>query len=124
EMVNAFQDAKSSGEDIPTAARTAGLKFNRIAALDRSGLAPDGTRSAAPTDAEFLSNVFSVEVGEEHDPVAAQSGAYYAIRVNGVTPPKVKPLDEVRAAVAADWLDDKRRTLLAARVKELTDQAQ
>ena len=51
-------------------------------------------------------------MGEDNDPFPAKSGENYAIKVDGITPPKLKPLAEVRAD-AAGGLD--RRTAPARR---------
>ena len=74
--------------------------------VDAKGLAPDGTKADVPADPEFLPQVFKAEVGEEGDPFQTKSGNVYVIRVDGVTPPKLKPLDQVRAE--ADRRMDRR----------------
>ena len=112
-MVNAYTDARSGGAEIKDAAKKAGMKVAHLAAVDNTGLKPDGSKADVPADPEFLPAVFKAEVGEDTDPFATKLGAYYAIHVNGVTPPKLKPLDQVRAQALADWTAEQRSQALA-----------
>jgi len=124
ELLNAYEEARNKGLDLAAAAAAAKLKFARIPALDSRGNAPAGEPAAGlPADPEFLSAVFSADVGADNDPISAKSGSVYVVRVNGSTPPKLKPLAEVRAEAEAQWIARRRGELLATRVKALTDQA-
>jgi peptidyl-prolyl cis-trans isomerase D len=124
DMLNNYDDARKKGDDLPTAARKAGLKVGHVAAVDAQGLAPDGSKTDVPTDPDFLTLVAKAEVGQDNDPIQAKSGAYYVVKVNGVTPPKMKPLADVRDDAIKQWTAQKRSTLLAARAAALTAQAQ
>src|SRR5206468_5434090 len=120
DVVNAFTDAKSSGGNLKEAAQKAGMKLAHVAATDATGKKPDGTAADVPADPEFLPALFKAEVGEDTDPFATKAGAYFAVHVNGVTPPKLKPLDQVRAQVIADWTNEQRASLLANKARELS----
>jgi peptidyl-prolyl cis-trans isomerase D len=125
DMVNAFEDARSGGADIATAAKKVGMHSGRIAAVDRSGLGPDGQKVAdLPADPEFISTAFTQEVGEDNDPFPAKSGAYYDIKVDGVTPAKLKPLDQVKADAIAAWTTDEKAKQIALKARTLMAQAQ
>jgi peptidyl-prolyl cis-trans isomerase D len=123
DIANAFTDARSAGEGIAEAAKKSGMKTGHVIAMDASGKDPDGRPAGAPQDPEFLAQVASAEVGEDTDPILAKSGIYFAVKVNGVTPPKLKTLDQVRAEATAAWLADRRTALLSERAKALTAQA-
>lgn len=123
DMLNIYDDAHKKGDDLATAAKKAGLKVGHIAAMDASGLAPDGAKTEAPADPDFLTLTAKAEVGQDNDPVQAKSGAYYVVKINGVTPPKLKALADVRDEAIKQWTAQKRATLLAAKAKALTDQA-
>src|SRR3954470_4855368 len=90
--------------DLDAAAKKANMKFGHVAAMDSKGLTPEGTPAEVPSDPEFLAAVFKADAGADNDPVSAKSGAYYVVRVNGTTPPKLKPLEQVRADATAQWL--------------------
>ena len=123
DVVNAYTDARSGGADLAAAAKKAGMKFARLKAVDAMGALPDGAKADMPADPEFLPGLFRSEAGEDTDPFPTKQGAYYAIHVNGVTPPKLKPLDQVRAQALADWINAQRSTLLAATARTLAAQA-
>jgi peptidyl-prolyl cis-trans isomerase D len=123
DAVNAYTEAHSAGDDLKTAAQKAGMKFVKLGAVDVTGLKPDGTKADVPADAEFLPALFKGEVGEDTDPFSTKMGAYYVAHVNGITPPKPKPLDQVRAQAVADWTGEQRNQLLATKAKDLAAQA-
>lgn len=125
DILNAYEDARSGGADIATAAKKVGMKVGHIKSVDKAGLAPGGEKIAdLPVDPEFLTTAFTAEVGEDNDPVAAKSGAYYALKVNGVTPAKLKPLDEVRADALVAWTSEEKSKALAVKAVALAAQAQ
>jgi len=125
DIINAYEDARSGGADIATAAKKTGLKPGRIAAVDKTGLSPTGEKIAElPADPEFLTAAFTAEVGEDNDPFPAKSGAYYALKVDGVTPAKLKPLDQVRADALAAWTVEEKSKVLATKAVALAAQAQ
>jgi len=123
DAVNAYTEAHSSGDDLKTAAKKAGMRFVQLGAVDSTGLKPDGTKADVPADAEFLPALFRGEVGEDTDPFSTKLGAYYVAHVNGTTPPKIKPMEQVRAQAVTDWTDEQRGELLAAKAKALAAQA-
>ncbi|HWF64596.1 MAG TPA: SurA N-terminal domain-containing protein, partial [Rhizomicrobium sp.] len=125
DMVNAFEDARSGGADLAAAAKKVGMRSGKIAGVDKSGLGPDGQKVAdLPADPEFLTTAFTQEVGEDNDPFPAKSGAYYDIKVDGQTPAKLKPLDQVKDAALAAWTVDEKARQVAAKAQTLTAQAQ
>ena len=123
DAVNAYTEAHSAGDDLKTAAKKAGMTFVHLGPVDPTGLKPDGSKAQVPADAEFLPALFKGEVGEDSDPFATKLGAYYVVHVNGVTPPKLKPMEQVRAQALADWTNEQREQLVAAKAKELAAQA-
>jgi peptidyl-prolyl cis-trans isomerase D len=124
DAVNAYTDARSGGSDLKEAAKKAGMKLGHLSGVDATGLGPSGTKTDAPADPEFLPAVFKTEVGEDSDPFPTKAGAYFTVHVNGVTPPKLKSLDQVRVQATADWTSDQRGKLLATKALTLTAQAE
>jgi len=123
DIMNACQDSLSTGAEIQEAAVRSGMHFVHVSATDRTGLGPDGTRSAAPDNDELRAEVFKAEVGDIGDPFQSKDGHAFAIKVNGVTPPKLKPLDAVRAQAAARWTAEQRAAQLRAKAQTLAAQA-
>jgi peptidyl-prolyl cis-trans isomerase D len=50
DIVNAFTDARGSGDDMATAAKKAGMHIAHLGPVDSSGVKPDGTRADLPAD--------------------------------------------------------------------------
>jgi peptidyl-prolyl cis-trans isomerase D len=123
DIANAYTDAVSGGATLTAAARKVGMRTGKVAAMDQNGLAPDGSKTAAPDDPTFRAQVFKAEAGEDGDPFQGKSGSYYVLSVNAVVPPKLKPLDAVRAAALAQWTGEQRAVLLRKKAAELTAQA-
>jgi peptidyl-prolyl cis-trans isomerase D len=123
DISNAYTDASSSGLELTDAAKKVGMHTGRVAAMDAQGLAPDGSKTAAPDDAEFRAIVFHTEAGETVDPQPAKNNTVYVVAVNGATPPKLKPLAEVRERALAAWTAQERAIRLKQKAQELTAQA-
>ena len=123
EAVNAFEDARGAGAPLEEAAKKIGLTAVHVAAVDRNGMTPEGTKADLPAAAAFLQQAFAAEAGEEGDIFQSDDLHSYAIRVIGVRPPAPKPLDQVRDQVVKEWTEAERARLLAARAKSLTEEA-
>ena len=124
DIVNAFEDARSGGADIATAAKKAGMKSGKFAAIDKNGLDPTGEKpTEAPADPEFYTQAFGYEVGEDHDPFQAKSGENYDIKIDGVTPPKLKALADVHQQAVTAWTAEQRQQALEKKAAELTARA-
>jgi peptidyl-prolyl cis-trans isomerase D len=124
DIVNAFEDARSGGADIATAAKKAGMKSSKFAAIDKNGLDPSGTKpDGAPDDPEFYTQAFGYEVGDDNDPFPAKSGEYYDIKIDGVTPPKLKALADVHGQAVAAWTAEQRQQALQKKAAELAARA-
>ena len=119
DISNAYTDASSSGLDLAEAAKKVGMHSGRVAAMDAQGLGPDGKKTAAPDDAEFRTFVFHTEAGESGDPQLTKSNYVFVVSVNGATPPKLKPLAEVRDRALAAWTAQERALRLKQKAQEL-----
>jgi peptidyl-prolyl cis-trans isomerase D len=124
DAINAYMDARNAGDNMVQAAQKAGMKVIKLAAVDQAGLTPDGTPSAAASDPEFLSALFKADVGDDGDPFNTKQGNYYVIHVEGVTPPKLKPMSAVHDTALAAWTAEQRDKILTEKAKALTAQAQ
>jgi peptidyl-prolyl cis-trans isomerase D len=124
DAANKFEDARAGGASLEQAASKLGLTAVHVAAVDRAGLTPGGTKADVPAPAVFLQQAFAAEAGDEGDLFQSDDQHSFAIKVIGITPPALRPLDTVRAEVVKDWTEAERAKLLAARTKSLAEQAQ
>lgn len=123
DMMNACQDELSHGAEIQEAAQKSGMHYAHVPAMDRNGLDPEGKPTVGPNNDEFRSEAFKKEIGEYGDPEQAKNGLAFVIKVNGATPPKLKPLDSVRAQVLAAWTAEQQATQLRAKAQSLAAEA-
>jgi peptidyl-prolyl cis-trans isomerase D len=126
EMSNRFEDALGGGATLEEAADQLNLPIRRIEAIDQSGRDPRGmTVGDLPPGNQFLPTAFDTPETEESFLTEAGPEGYFVLRVDGVTPSAVKPLDSVRDDVAAAWKAERRSEqaketaeAIATRIKE------
>lgn len=123
DVSNAYTDANSSGLSLVKAAEKVGMHVVHAPAVDANGLAPDGSKADVPSDPDFRAIVANADVGEEGDPVVTKDGNLFVVLVNGVIPPKLKPLDAVRADALAGWMVEQRADELKQKAAELAAEA-
>ncbi|MGH6888645.1 MAG: SurA N-terminal domain-containing protein [Rhizomicrobium sp.] len=123
DVTNAFDDASAGGASLTDAAKRAGMRVIHTPAVDASDQTPDGTKADLPATPDFTAQLQKSEVGEEGDPFPSSDGNVYVIMVNGVTPPKLKPLEQVRPQAVAAWTADWDRQRLSAIAQQLVQQA-
>ncbi len=123
DISNKFEDAMAGGATLKQAAEKSGMHAVTVPAVDSKGMAPDGAKAAVPDEPEFLAQIFKADVGDEGDPFQTKDGNLYVLRVDGVTPPKLKPLDRVRDQAVEAYTRQERNKLLEAKAKSLADEA-
>ncbi|HTW34916.1 MAG TPA: SurA N-terminal domain-containing protein [Rhizomicrobium sp.] len=123
DVINAYDDAHNAGADMAEAAKKVGMHVVHVATTDAHGMAQDGSKADVPTTPDFLDQVFKSDIGTEDDPFRSTDGRYYIIKVDGVIPQKLKPLDAVRAQALAVWTEDQRVQRLAAKAEAIAKEA-
>ncbi|MBI3709973.1 MAG: peptidyl-prolyl cis-trans isomerase [Proteobacteria bacterium] len=122
EVATKLEDAVNAGASLEEAAPKVNLTAHKVAAVDLKGLGPDGkpvSEFAGATD--VLAATFETQAGRESALFEARSGGWYIVRIDGVTPSRVKPLDEVRSEVVALWQKDKRYEAARERAELILD---
>lgn len=117
--VSAFEEARAGGTAIAQAARANNLTIVNVPAVDQRGATPEGQPVAGLVDqAELLRLAFQTGEGEASD--FTQAGdADVVVAVDHITPPAVRPLDQVRPQLIQAWTAReaaRRFTDLGARV--------
>ncbi|MDJ0948428.1 MAG: SurA N-terminal domain-containing protein [Alphaproteobacteria bacterium] len=121
-LITKVEDELSAGSTMDEAGKALNVPVTKVDAVDARGNGPDGTPLAdLPTDPDFLRSAFATGEGLESDLVETASGAAFILRVDGITAPAVRPLDQVRGQVIADWKADQARQRAAAKAEELAD---
>jgi peptidyl-prolyl cis-trans isomerase D len=123
EIGNKLEDERGSGGTLAEAAMKLGLAVHHVTAVDRMGMTPEKSQADLPKVPQLLDTAFQTESGEDSDLFQSMDGQYFALKVNSVTPPAVKPLDSVREEVKEGFIADARAKLLQTKVQALSEEA-
>src|SRR3546814_4056070 len=91
--------------------------MTQIEAVSAAGKTPEGGDTALVGRQVLLSLAFSTPEGEDSALTETRGGGYAILRVNGVQPPALRPLEEVREQVVADWEAAQRAEATAEKAK-------
>lgn len=115
-----IEDALAGGATLQEAVQPFGLKVYSVGPIDQSGKAPDGSKPAnLPEFENFLKTAFRLEEKTDSTTTTGKGSVFFIVRAESVQPAHVRPFDEVKRKVAADWQKDAR----AAKLSELADAA-
>ena len=124
DLSNEIDDALAGGASIEEVAQSFNLPLGQVAATDANGRGRDGEPLAAlPRVREFLPTAFEINEGEEPVLNESDDGSYFLLRVDGITPPALRPLDEVRDDVIAAWRRDAQAEAATAKGAEVLERA-
>lgn len=101
------EDAIAAGDSLDAIAKMAGVTVKKIGTINRQGFSPDGVEVSALPYQAALNSIFSTDEGDMSD-LLQDSGSYYLFKVDGVTPERIKALEEVQGTVRADWMEEQR----------------
>lgn len=122
DLTNQLEDSLAGGASLEEAADSLGLKLVKIDAVSAAGRAPDGSEVAEIKGRPVLQSLaFSTPGGEESQLTETAGGGYAILRVDGVTPPKLRPLEEVRSEVADDWKAAQRAAATKKKAEALAE---
>jgi peptidyl-prolyl cis-trans isomerase D len=119
-----LQDVFAGGakiDEIPSDLGAAGAEGT----LDAQGNTLDGNSAPLPAKGDLrqqiIATAFKTNPGDPIQPTEGPQHAWYAVAVDSVTKPALKPFDQVRGQVLADWQHDQiRHTQEKAAAKLLT----
>jgi peptidyl-prolyl cis-trans isomerase D len=114
-----LQDELAGGATLEDAAKKLQLHMQKIDAVDATGKDANGADLALSPDAVNL--IFATEQGDPSDISALNDGSYAVAQVTGITPPAVKPLDQVKDQVTQDWIAAKQSELATAKANALME---
>lgn len=118
-----LDDELAAGTELTEAAAVLGLSARTLAAVDASGRTPGGQAAEGlPPWPELLRVAFETPAGETSLLEETDAGGYFVVKVDEITPPRLQPVDEVRAELIAAWQAEERRRLARERAEELRAQ--
>jgi peptidyl-prolyl cis-trans isomerase D len=117
-IANEADDALAGGGSLDDVAKKYGLKLTTIASTDLSGRDLDGKLIVLPLETkDVLKAVFDASANETSRMTAIGDSAVFAVRVDKVVAPQLKPLGEVKDRVVAGWQADQKQDA----VKKIAD---
>jgi peptidyl-prolyl cis-trans isomerase D len=121
-LANKLDDTLAGGASLEEAAKTLGVPIQSVADVARNGEAPDGKPIGDLVGTpQLLPAAFSTDTGQTSSVTEDGTGGYFILRVDQVTPPALRPLDQVRAKLVADWQADARDKAAAEKAKQIMD---
>lgn len=121
-VYDAVEDARAQQTKFEDIAAKAGIPLIIVPAISAAGVDKDGKPMSLPAQAELLKAVFASDVGLDTDAIQANDG-YVWFDVREVIPSALKPLDQVKAQVEADWAASQLRDLASKKAKDIIAKA-
>jgi peptidyl-prolyl cis-trans isomerase D len=117
---NQADDALAGGTPLAEIAAKYGLKVINVAAADEGGNDPQGKPAPLPgAPDEILKSVFATGQGDTSRIIDLKDGSIFAIHVDKVTPPQVKPLAEVKDQAVAAWQAEQKQVAATKQAEAL-----
>jgi len=117
DMHDRIEDERAAGNTLQEIADKLDLSYRKSEPVDAHGTGGTGTPIAdLPARDALLDAAFEGDVGVEIDPVETESQGFAWVDVLKVTPERIKPLEEVRDEVAAEW----RKRQVGRRLSDFT----
>ncbi len=113
------EDELAAGATLEEAAAKLKLSYQVVDQVDREGRTPAGSTVTLPAQKDLLIGVFATDAGVENDPIDARDEGVVWYEVLGVTPRQLKPFDQVRDEIEADWTVAETRNKVARFAQEL-----
>ncbi len=118
QMRERLDDALGAGTKIEDAAKKLSLEPVTIAAIDSTGKDDKGVAvpgiPVTAEDSDFLRRAFRQAKGEEGELIDMRNHGFYTLRVNAIMPSAVRPLEEIKERVTADWKTEEAAKLAKA----------
>lgn len=119
ELSNKLDDLLAGSTPLEEAAQRLGLRMVRVESVDAQGRTPAGTPvEGVPALQEVLKTASTMAEGTDSRLTETKEGSYFVVRVDRITPPKLRPLEEVRDQVVAGWQAEQRTRRTAALAEE------
>lgn len=107
---NEADDALAGGATLAEAAKKYGLTLTTVTAAENTGKDRAGKPVALPVSAtDVLKTAFSTNQGDTSRITDTNDGSVYAVHVEKIMPPAVRPLAEVKNKAVADWQAEQKR---------------
>jgi len=121
DMSTTLEDELAGGATLDEAAGRLNVGINKTGLIDIEGAGVDGKPVKGLPGGEFVNSVFVTQSGEQSALGQNADGSYYILRVDQVVLVALRPLEEVRDEIIADWQAEKRREAAETRALAIVE---
>jgi len=119
-VANEADDALAGGKSLADVAQKYGLKVTKIDNVDQSGRDLDGKLIVLPVDMkEVLKSAFDTNANDTSRVNSIDDNAIFALHVDKVIAPQLKPLGDVKDRVAAGWQAEQKQDAVKKEADDL-----
>jgi len=118
-----IEDEFAAGATLEDVAKKFDVVIHKVPAINKDAQGASGkVLTNIPDPQTFVETAFYTESNEVSPmTLLSDNASYLVLRVDGVTPKRIKALDEVRGTVISLWKEEKRKVKLAEFAKEIAD---
>ena len=121
-IIDQLEDSLGGGATLEDAASSLGIPLSRIDGVDSKGRDINGKIiQKFPGGIEVVEKAFNLQIGEESMLTETEEGGYIVMRIDGIMPPRLRPLADIRDKVTNTWKKDKAQEKAVQLGKELVD---
>lgn len=113
-----IEDQRASARPLADIAKDQKLTL-RTLDVDRAGRDRTEKPADLPERDGLLRAIFASDIGVDNEAIGTRDGGWIWFEVTGIDPSRDRTLEEVRAAVAAQWKEDEISGRLAAKANEI-----
>jgi peptidyl-prolyl cis-trans isomerase D len=116
------EDNRIAGKTLKEIADQSKLSFKEIAAVDATGLGPDGKPVMETPDLrKIITQAFAPDAGSDDTAIETTDGGFVWTNTLSTDAPKQKPFDQVKDQVKDNYLSSERQRLIDELAKKLAD---
>jgi peptidyl-prolyl cis-trans isomerase D len=127
ERIDKLGDKLTGGVPMAQVAAEVNATPVKIDKVDAKGMPADAGKDAkapaAQPDPNWVATAFGLQQNETSSFEEDKRGGYFAVRLDSVTPPTLRPLAEVRDKVIADWTREQQAVATAKLAEALAAKA-
>jgi len=124
QKIDRMGDRLTAGASMDEVGSTVGAKPVKFGPADDKGQMADADAAkGAKPEATWLATAFQTPQGETSSFQDDKNGGFYAVKVDQVKPPALRPLADVRAQIVADWTKEQQAVQVAKKAAELAAKA-
>jgi len=120
DLMNKIEDGLAGGNSLEDVAKLNGMTIETVTDVDATGKTKSGAAlSTNPDWPVVLKTAFNQAPNQTGPLTEAAEGRQFVVRVDSLTQPVLRPLDEVRDQVIEGWKASERERIVTAKVDDI-----